>query len=191
MKTICNNIESVKSGKQYTVSGQGAKRHSTAKVTMSDGKTTKVNRDVNKGGNVDGSNSRLKNRVSTADLMIHGASLEEAVFQAYANHGWTTVDGERCPRGRDHAFRISPTDSNMVQTFNVTIDETDHRYGWRDSFSIAKAAPDMMTHEKAKAKAPRRDANTAHRTTGEEWNRNQCMIQLRNEGALKAPKRKS
>lgn len=190
MKKIANRINNVESGKQYTVSGQGAKRHSTAKVTMSDGKETTVNRDVNNRGtgNVDGSNSRLKNRVTVADLMIHGMGLEEAVQTAYARNGHRWIDGEYVVTGRDHGFRISPTDSNMVQTFNFTIDETDHRYGWRDSFSIAKTVPNMMTHEKGKAEAPRTDAGKAHRTTGEEWNRNQCMIQLRNEGELKVRK---
>ena len=184
-KKLENKIENISNGNLYTVKGQGARRHSNVNVTMSDGKTTRVNRDVNKGGLVDGSNSAKKNRVTVASLMIKGMALEDAVFTAYANHGYTVVDGVRYVRGRDHAFRLN---GDNIETFNVTIDETDHRYGWRVSANIAKTVPDMEQHEKAKASAPRSDNGKTHQTTGAEYNRNNCLIQYRNNGALKAKK---
>lgn len=184
-KKLENKIESITKGNLYTVKGQGARRHSNVNVTMSDGLTTRVNRDVNKGALVDGSNSYKKNRVTVASLMIQGMNLEDAVFTAYANHGYTVVDGVRYVRGRDHAFRMN---GDNIETFNVTIDETDHRYGWRVSASIAKAVPDMEQHEKAKATKARSDNGKAHNTQGAEYNRNQCLIQYRNNGALKAKK---
>ena len=190
MKTLGIQIESVKGGNQYTVSGQGAKRHSTASVKMSDGMVTNVNRDVNKGGLVDGSNSWKKNRSKTGKLMIEGKTLQEAVFEAYANHGYVVVDGVKYVRGRDHAFRISPTDPDVVETFNVTISPDDHRFGWRPSFSISGQVPSMEVHVKAKAKAPRTDNGGTHDTQKVEMNRNKCLIQHRLNGALKAPKRK-
>lgn len=188
MKNIVNKIESVKGAVQYTVSGQGARRHSNADVKMSDSKVTRVNRDVNKGALVDGSNSWKKNRSTTGKLMIEGMSLNNAVFTAYSNHGYTMVDGVKYVRGRDHAFRISPVNPDIVETFNVTIPQSDHRYGWRPSFSISAQVPDMEQHEKAKASTPRSDSGKAHRTTGSESNRNRSMIQQRNEGALKVKK---
>ena len=181
-KKLENKIESISKGNQYTVKGTGARRHSNVNVTMSDGLTTRVNRDVNKGGLVDGSNSYKKNRVTVASLMIKGMSLEDAVFTAYSNHGYTVVDGVRYVRGRDHAFRLN---GDTIETFNITIDETDHRYGWRVSANIAKAVPDMEQHEKAKATKARSDNGKSHQTQGAEYNRNQCLIQYRNNGALK------
>ena len=183
MKTLLNNIEDIRGRNQYTVMGQGNKRHSNIDVTMSDGVTTRVNRDVNSGALVDGSNSSKKNRVTVASLVISGMSLEEAVFTAYANHGYTVVDGVKYVRGRDHAFRMVGDD---IETFNVTIPETDHRYGWRVSANVSKKAPAMAQHKKAEPKKARKDTGSAHRTNGVETNRNQCLIQLRNEGKLKA-----
>lgn len=184
-KKLENNIINIEKGNLYTVKGTGARRHSNVNVTMSDGKTTKVNRDVNKGGLVDGSNSYKKNRVTVASLMIKGMSLEDAVFTAYSYHGYTVVDGVRYVRGRDHAFRMN---GDNIETFNVTIDETDNRYGWRVSANIAKTVPDMEQHEKAKATKARSDSGKAHQTQGAEYNRNNCLIQYRNNGALKAKK---
>lgn len=182
-KKLENKIESITKGNQYTVKGTGARRHSNVNVTMSDGKTTRVNRDVNKGGLVDGSNSYKKNRVTVASLMIKGMSLEDAVFTAYAHHGYTMVNGVRYVRGRDHAFRLN---GDTIETFNITIGKTDHRYGWRPSADISKRVPDMEIHEKAKATDERSDKGKAHNTQGSEYNRNQCLIQYRNEGKLKA-----
>lgn len=186
MKTLGINVESVKGGVQYTVNGQGAKRHSTASVKMTDGKVTIVNRDVNKGALIDGSNSKKKNRVSVAALMIQGMSLDEAVFKSYANHGYVVVDGVKYVRGRDHAFRMN---GNDIETFNVTIPVTDHRYGWRVSANIANTVPHMAQHDKAKADAPRTDLGGVHETEKIEMNRSQCLIQHRLNGALKAKKR--
>lgn len=189
-KTLGLEIKTVKGNGQYTVSGQGSKRHGVASVTMTDGKTTRVNRDVNKGGLVDGSNSWKKNRSKAGKLMIEGKTLQEAVFEAYANHGYVVVDGVKYVRGCDHAFRISPINPDVVETYNVTIPETDHRFGWRPSFSISAQVPNMEVHEKATAKKQRSDAGKVHDTTGTEYDRNQCLIQHRLNGDLKAPKRK-
>ena len=183
MKTLLNNIEDIRGRNQYTVMGQGSKRHSNIDVTMTDGVTTRVNRDVNTGSLVDGSNSPKKNRVTVANLVISGMSLEEAVFTAYANHGYTVVDGVEYARGRDNAFRMN---GDNIETFNITIPETDHRYGWRVSANVSKKVASMAQHKKAKASEPRSDAGKTHRTNGVETNRNQCLIQLRNEGKLKA-----
>lgn len=184
-KKLENKIESITKGNQYTVKGTGSRRHSNVSVTMSDGLTTRVNRDVNTGALVDGSNSAKKNRVTVASLVIKGMSLEDAVFTAYAHHGYTMVNGVRYVRGRDHAFRMN---GDNIETFNVTIDETDHRYGWRVSANIAKTVPDMEQHEKAKATKARSDSGKTHQTQGTEYNRNNCLIQYRNNGALKAKK---
>lgn len=188
MKSIVNKVETVRGVHQYTVNGQGSKRHSDADVKMTDGKVTRVNRDVNKGALVDGSNSPKKNRVTVASVMIKGADLDEAVIACYAVHGYRVIEGQRVVTGRDNGFRISPKDPNVVQTYNFTVPESDPRHQWRDAFRIDGAVANMETHAKAKAKAPRADAGKTHQTQGVEYNRNRSLIQQRNEGALKVRK---
>ena len=189
-----NNITNIEGRGQYRVEGEGARRHGVVNVTMSDHEVTSVNREVHKGGLIDGSNSPFKNRPALGDDLCKGIDLETAVQSNYAVNGYRVIDGIRYVTGRDHAFRWSPTDPEVVQTYNFTLKpgdpKTAHRQGWRDAFRVKGHVPSMMIHEKAKSAAARRDANTAHRTTGEEHNRNMCLIQLRNEGALKTSKRK-
>lgn len=183
-KTIVNKIEDIQGRGQYTVEGEGARRHGIVNVTMTDQETTSVNREVHEGGLIDGSNSPFKNRPALGSDLCKGIDLEDAVYSNYARHGHTVVDGVRYVKGCDHAFRWSPTDPEVVQTYNTTIDETDHRFGWRDSFRVKGRVPSMNVHKKAEPKKARKDAGSVHRTTGVEAGRNNCLIQQRNEGAL-------